>query len=162
MTATGPAALPIDVERVPGHVEHDAFHREFVPMEFLTPVLEWTVAVINFSGTIILCWGVVAGLIAFFKMEFRRCGRCELDRLRFRLRQTVGFYLLTGLELLIAADIIETMIEPTIERLGILAGVAGIRIVTSFALGKELEHGAKALGIDMNEPDEADQGRTEA
>jgi len=116
---------------------HDA-----APGELLRPFLEWAVTGVNAAGAGVLIWGVAAGLIAFFRMELRRCSRSELDGLRHDLRKTVGFYILLGLELLIAADIIETMLEPTLEHLAILGGVVGIRIATSYALGKELEHGA--------------------
>ena len=42
-------------------------------------------------------------------------------------------------ELLIAADVIETMLEPTLDHLAILGGIALIRILVGYALSKELE-----------------------
>ena len=56
------------------------------------------------------------------------------------LRKQVGFYLLFALELLIAADIIETMVQPSLEHLAILGGVVAVRIIVGFALAKELKH----------------------
>jgi uncharacterized membrane protein len=43
-----------------------------------------------------------------------------------------------GLEFLIAADIIRTIIRPTLEELAILGGIVVIRTVISYFLGKEI------------------------
>jgi uncharacterized membrane protein len=56
------------------------------------------------------------------------------------LRRDLGRGILLGLELLIAADIIGTVvIEPTLANLAVLAGIVGIRTFLSFALEAELQ-----------------------
>jgi uncharacterized membrane protein len=47
------------------------------------------------------------------------------------------------LEFLIAADIIHTIVEPTLKELAILGGIVVIRTIISFFLGRELGNGAK-------------------
>jgi uncharacterized membrane protein len=56
------------------------------------------------------------------------------------LRATLGRAILLGLELLVAADIIDTVaIEPTIESVGVLAGIILIRTFLSLSLEVEIE-----------------------
>ncbi len=101
-------------------------------------LLTWVVLGINIVCAAVLIWGVLVGLVMFMRAEFRR-GTDPLQKWP-ALRQIVGQYLLFSLELLIAADLIETMIRPTLDQLAILGGVAALRIITGFALGKELQH----------------------
>lgn len=56
------------------------------------------------------------------------------------LRSNLGRSILLGLELLVAADIINTVaIDPTLQSLAILAGIVLIRTFLSFALEVEIE-----------------------
>ena len=59
---------------------------------------------------------------------------------RRELRHGIGSYLLLSLQFLIAADIIETMIEPSLEELATLGGIIVIRTAISFSLTWELKH----------------------
>jgi uncharacterized membrane protein len=101
-------------------------------------LLTWVVLGINIVCAMVLVWGIIVGVFMFLRSELRR-GTDPLQKWP-ALRQVVGQYLLFSLELLIAADLIETMIKPTLDQLTILAGVAALRIITGFALGKELQH----------------------
>jgi uncharacterized membrane protein len=57
-----------------------------------------------------------------------------------KLRSNLGRSILLGLELLVAADIINTVaIEPTLDSLAVLAGIVLIRTFLSFALEVEIE-----------------------
>lgn len=57
-----------------------------------------------------------------------------------RLRSNLGRSILLGLELLVAADIINTVaIEPTLESLAVLAGIVLIRTFLSFSLEVEID-----------------------
>ncbi len=104
----------------------------------LHDALGWVVFAINGLTIAVLAWGVVYGVVRFCVVEGGRIrGKCSAEDQR-ALRRQVGFYLLFALELLIAADVIETMIRPTLEQLAILAGVSAIRIATGYALGREV------------------------
>ena len=49
-----------------------------------------------------------------------------------------------GLEFLIAADIIRTIVKPSLEELAILGSIVVIRTVINYFLGKELrQYGSK-------------------
>ena len=56
-----------------------------------------------------------------------------------RLRADMGRYLLLGLEFLIAADIIDSIIHRDMESLAELAIIVVIRTVISYFLEKEIE-----------------------
>lgn len=100
--------------------------------------LEWVVLGINAVTVLVLVWGVLCGVRKFIRFELTRATGEDWARQRDSIRKLVGFYLLFGLELLIAADVIETMIRPTLEQLAILGGVSVIRIATGYALGREI------------------------
>lgn len=56
------------------------------------------------------------------------------------LRANLGRSILMGLELLVAADIINTVaIEPTLESVAVLAAIVLVRTFLSFALEAEIE-----------------------
>ncbi|WP_317190574.1 MULTISPECIES: DUF1622 domain-containing protein [Parabacteroides] len=56
-----------------------------------------------------------------------------------RLRAELGTYLLLGLELLIASDILKTVLEPSLDELAILGGIVVLRTVLSVFLNKEIK-----------------------
>ncbi len=54
------------------------------------------------------------------------------------VRHHFGTYILFGLEFLIAADIIDTLIKPGLQEVAILGSIVAIRSVLSFFLNREL------------------------
>jgi uncharacterized membrane protein len=60
------------------------------------------------------------------------------------LRADLGTYLLLGLEFLIAADILKTILEPGITELGVLAGIVALRTILSFFLNREIKETEEA------------------
>ena len=92
----------------------------------------------------IIIWGVILGFFEVSKNEYFRFRFKDTKIITLHhIRLTVGSYLLLGLEFLIAADIIRTIVEPTLEELAILGGIVIIRTIISYFLGKELGDGAK-------------------
>ncbi len=85
----------------------------------------------------ILAGAVVAALL--FARDLRRAG-AGAARAYKSLRSNLGRSILLGLELLVAADIIDTVaIEPTLESLAVLAGIVLVRTFLSFSLEVEIE-----------------------
>jgi uncharacterized membrane protein len=79
-----------------------------------------------------VAWAAVQGLR-------RLLAEGPTERVYVAMRTDLGRGILLGLELLIAADIIGTVvIEPTLANLGVLAGIVAIRTFLSFALEAEL------------------------
>lgn len=101
-------------------------------------------ASIGIIGVLVIILGVLSGLWRFLRSEMAAARGRDISFERKQLRSTLGYYLLLGLEFLIAADIIETLIKPTTEHLAVLGAVVAIRTVISFSLTAELSHEQKA------------------
>lgn len=102
----------------------------------------------SIAGLIII-YGVVLGTGELVRYEWRRFGTEDEKTVAFeKIRYDIGFHLLLGLEFLIAADIMRTIVRPSLEELAILGGIVAIRTVISYFLGKEINrqdrgHGTK-------------------
>jgi uncharacterized membrane protein len=105
--------------------------------EWFISALRVTTRLIEIGGIAIIVVGLLAGTLAYL-WEFGRKGGGTQAYSDYRSR--VGRAILLGLEFLVAADIINTVaIEPTLESLGILAGIVLIRTFLSFSLEVEIE-----------------------
>ena len=95
--------------------------------------------VISAASVLVVVYGALAALAGLIKTElFRLNGKYNVQRLRV-IRADLGTYLLLALEMLIAADIIKSIVEPGLIDLGILAGIVAIRTVLSIFLNKEIQ-----------------------
>jgi uncharacterized membrane protein len=88
---------------------------------------------IEATGVIVIVVGMVLAAAGFLR------DRGEAGAYH-QLRATLGRAILLGLELLVAADIINTVaIEPTLTSLAVLAGIVLIRTFLSLSLEVEIE-----------------------
>jgi len=94
---------------------------------------------IGILGVLVICFGVASGLARFMKSEFLAARGRNVDEARKQLRHLLGYYLLLGLEFLIAADIIDTLMRPTPQDLLVLGAIIVIRTIISFSLNAELK-----------------------
>lgn len=98
----------------------------------------FTIAVEIFEvlGTAVMLLGLpVAVVVAVIAGRRAHSGEAAFTA----LRRTVGFAILLGLELLVAADIIKTLIAPGLEDVAVLGIIVLIRTILSFALQIEIE-----------------------
>jgi uncharacterized membrane protein len=80
-----------------------------------------------------LAWAAVLGILVWRRT---RDGRRAYNT----LRRSIGAVLLLGLEVLVAADLVQTVsVEPTIESVTVLGIIVLIRTVLSFSLEVEIE-----------------------
>ena len=93
---------------------------------------------IGVLGVLVIVFGVLCGLIRFVHAEFSAARGASVDEERKQLRHVLGYYLLLGLEFLIAADIIDTLMKPSTQDLVILGAIVAIRTVISYSLNSEL------------------------
>lgn len=107
-------------------------------MELLTHMLELASVAIGAAGALVICWGVGVGLVLLVHAELARLRGTDVSHRQEDLRQRVGFYLLLGLEFLLAADIIETITAPSLEQLTELGAIVVLRTVISWSLAWEL------------------------
>lgn len=104
--------------------------------EIIKPIAEWCAILIETVGigiiTLIALFGLIHAVIRLLKKD-------ENAEIFQELRQRVGGGILLGLEFLIAADIIYTVVvEFTLKSIGILAIIVLIRTFLSFTLEVEL------------------------
>lgn len=106
----------------------------------LTEIVHFIVTIFNAISIIILLIGVGKAIFDFTKYEIQTNFRNNTAREIKIIKNYLGSYILLSLEILIAADIIETIMNPSPEDIFILAAVVVIRTVISYFLGKEIEH----------------------
>ena len=104
----------------------------------IIPILNNVYLAISVLGIIVIIWGVIFVFIRFIGKEFNRENKKKMCRENERLRHSLGSYLLLGLEILIAADIINTITHPTLKEIAILASIVIIRTVISYFLDLEM------------------------
>ncbi len=104
-----------------------------------TEGLKYIATFVSFSSMIIIVWGVVLTLWKFIVITAKT--KFEPDRMDALqdIRIILGSYILLGLEVLIAADIIETIAQPTFNEILLLVAIVLIRTSISFFLNKEIE-----------------------
>ncbi len=104
-------------------------------MESIRIYIEYTARIIEAVGVLIISIGAAIALIKFIFPMLQSNGRSYKQ-----LRQDLGKAILLGLEILVAADIIATVVtEPTLERVLTLAIIVLIRTFLSISLQVELE-----------------------
>ena len=106
----------------------------------LTPAFRWLVVGIELFAIAILLLGLIrfarailSGWIAE-RDAHERGHRLNLGRL------SLGRHILTGMEVLIVADLIRTMLDLTLDNIVLLGGLVAIRSLISFFLERELNH----------------------
>lgn len=110
-------------------------------MDALAGILEYISFGIGLIAFVIIIWGVIKGITEFIKAKILKHSteKQKLDLLN-SVRYDLGYHLLIALEFLIAADIIRTIIKPTLEELGILGAIVTIRVALSYFLHREISH----------------------
>lgn len=101
------------------------------------PVIEAVVQLIEIIGVAIIAIGAFATLAIFLFALARR--RRVADEVAI-FRSDLGRAILLGLEFLVAADIIHTvLVELTLQTVAALAGIVLIRTILSISLETEIE-----------------------
>ncbi len=111
-------------------------------MEGIQRILQAVVLAISIGGAVVVVWGIVESIVAFFFMKIGRSTKATIPESE-TIRQRLGAHLLLGLEIFIAADIISSVASPTWERVGILASIVGVRTVLSYFLRMEIKQGTR-------------------
>jgi uncharacterized membrane protein len=104
------------------------------------PILAFASSVIGYAGALVLAAGVALALVRFLRLELSRIAGRDAHAERRELRSFLGHYLQLGLEILIAADVIGTLLDPGLEELVSLGAIVVIRAIIGLALSSELAH----------------------
>ncbi|MFN6954497.1 MAG: DUF1622 domain-containing protein [Acetobacteraceae bacterium] len=121
---------------VPATALADALVRLPRPSDGVAEVLVTIAHGLELAGVVAILGGVAWAAVQGVR---RLAAEGANERVYAAVRTDLGRGILLGLELLIAADIIGTVvIEPTLANLAVLAGIVAIRTFLSFALAAEL------------------------
>jgi uncharacterized membrane protein len=101
-------------------------------------ILRYISTGIGIAGVAVIVYGVLRMLVKFLRMEIVPGPKGRTSISREALRHHLGSYLLLGLELLIAADIILTITHPTLQDMAVLGSIVLIRTVISYFLDHEM------------------------
>ena len=112
-------------------------------MDNLIPFFDLFILALNIFSIVVLIWGVIMAGIDFLKSERANRNRVVMARQNNFIKSFLGSYILLSLEILIAADIIESIIKPTFQDILKLAILVVIRTVISYFLHKEIEDALK-------------------
>lgn len=106
--------------------------------------------VISIVSLLIVAYGAILAFLVFIKNEFSRfSGGYQASNIA-KSRMTLGSYLLLGLEFLIASDIIQTIVDPSLDELITLGGIVILRTILSVFLNKEIKE-IKEIEHDLKE-----------
>jgi uncharacterized membrane protein len=94
---------------------------------------EWIHLILEGVGIIVIAAGAVASFLTIVR-HVRAHQRVAFTATRLELARYLAF----ALELQLAADLVESAISPSWERLGQLAAIATIRTALNYFLGREM------------------------
>lgn len=116
-------------------------------MEILTQIAN----IISYVSLAIIAYGSLIALFQFIGNELRRFKGTYTASNISVIRLNFGYYLLIGLEFLIASDIIHTILNPDPEDLAVLGGIVVIRTLLTFFLNKEIQQGKTVNSKNQND-----------
>ncbi len=115
------------------------FHFEEYIVAIFTPITE----IIDLVAILLILWGFLKAMYDYFRLKIGNKSHSNTD-IR-SIRCYLGTYLLFGLEIMIVADIIKTVLHQTREELIFLGGIVIIRTILSYFLNKEIQEMERGL-----------------
>lgn len=104
----------------------------------LTPFFEMLVLILYILCVLVLLWGIILAMKDFFASEMSFPTRKKSAYVLTGIRSFFGSYILLSLEILIAADIVHSIINPSFQDLINLGAMVVIRTVMAYFLHKEM------------------------
>ncbi len=101
----------------------------------------WLVHIVELCSVLVIVYGVGRAFLQALITLLPGTHQGSLTSVRLGLGQALSL----ALEFLLAADIVETMISPSLQQVTILGAVATIRTALNYFLAKELESEKREL-----------------
>lgn len=101
----------------------------------IAEILEKIVIVVKSISVAVLIFGLISYLKDIAIVVFMK----KSDEIKI-IKNKLGVIVLLGLEILIIADIVETIINPSFKDIALLAAIVAIRTAISYFLNKEIEN----------------------
>jgi uncharacterized membrane protein len=106
-------------------------------MERIIEAIEFGGLIIDILGVLVILGGIVWGLLHWVRDRLSNADVCSVYR---DCRQRIGRAIVLGLEILVASDIIHTVVvDPTFANAGVLAVLIVVRTFISWTLVLDLE-----------------------
>ena len=115
----------------------------------LKNILQILVTILDWLSVLVIIYGVIMQFIGFIISELTAKDRSVPVEKVTMLKNFLGTYILFALEILIGADIIESILDPSIDHILSLAALVIIRTIISYFLNKEIKSEEK----NSNPPD---------
>lgn len=106
--------------------------------------LDWLMTILNLASIIILVVGVFLVLKTLFDWRTLKKDYGQRNSRNAEIRKLLSSYILLSLEVLVVADIIESVIKPTWTDILKLALIILIRTIISYFLNLEIEEQQRA------------------
>lgn len=110
------------------------------------------IKIISMLAVGVITIGVASTMYKTIKTEFTTTEPAAKMHNRQVVRAYLGTYILLGLELLIAVDIIKTIAHPSVNEMIILAAIVLIRTFIAYFLNKEID----AVTRELDEKEKAE------
>jgi uncharacterized membrane protein len=101
-------------------------------------VIEYLSLGIGIAGVAVIAWGALLSMIQFVRLEIAQVMGRAICKRRELIRHHFASYILLGLEFLVAADVVHTIIKPSLQGMAVLGSIVAIRTVLSYFLTREL------------------------
>src|SRR5919106_3597375 len=106
-------------------------------------IIEYMVVIIEIIVGILIAGIVIITLAKLVKLLLSKIRKEQRQVYVHKLVARMLRGLLIALDFLIAADLLETILDPTLEETAVLALIVVLRILLSWSLSKEIEIGVK-------------------
>jgi uncharacterized membrane protein len=107
-------------------------------MDAFTHFLEQVAVYIDIVGIGIVLYGFAIAMFGFVRAELARFKASPGQHTLQMVRIELGGYILTGIEFMIASDIVHTVLSRELMDLAFVSALVVIRTAISFFLGREV------------------------
>ncbi len=111
--------------------------------ETIKEIFKVAAIVIEIFGGVVIVIATIRAIYRYFSQVLFSSGLArQMDKIRIRMGKSLSL----GLEFLVAADILETVVYPILKEIAVLASLVGIRTILNFFLKREIEILTKETG----------------
>lgn len=107
-------------------------------MPTLDQILSSISLIMSCIGVGVIVLGALAAVLGFVLGLFRGSDTASVQKVNL-MRMSLGRSIVLGLEFIVAADVVKTVITPDYYSLGILASLTGIRTILSYFINQEIQ-----------------------
>jgi uncharacterized membrane protein len=102
-------------------------------------IVHYIAVALSLVGVFAVVIGVIEALVRYCGMRLFRADDVTFGERAPLIRARLGEHLMLGLDVFIAADIVNSVLAPTWEKVGLLAAIVAVRVVLSWILLREID-----------------------